>query len=130
MEIVEYVVTSLRRPSILHSLLAVLIVELPLFWIKQCIISFFELLKFVWISSFIRMFLECTFAKGFLDLFGSGILGDLKQFIVGGGVDLLLTVSLRGFLLLFLSFVLPFVVLVACVEEHTTKESMIYIWLV
>jgi UPF0716 family protein affecting phage T7 exclusion len=115
------------RLSILDSLLAILIIELSLFRVQQCIVGFFKLLELMWISSLIGMFLECPFTEGFFDLFSGGILGDFKQFVIGGGVDLLLAGSLGGFLLLFVALVLPLVVLVTCVEEHTTKESMIYL---
>lgn len=122
-EVVEDVSASLGRPSILDSLLAVLIVELPLLGVQQSIVGFLELLELMWIASLIGMLLERTLTEGLLDLLGSGILGHFQQLVVSSGVDLLLAGSLGGLLLLLLPLVLPLVVLVARVEEHTTKNQ-------
>ena len=107
-----------RRSSIFDSFLSILIIELPLFGIQKCVICIFQPLKLVRISSFIRMFLQCFLSERLLDLFSIGILGDLKQFIKLGRIDLLILV-LFSLLTLVIMLVLPlFLISVHPGEKH------------
>lgn len=115
----EKAVGGLGRASIFDSLLAVLIIELPLFGVDEGVVGFLEVFELGRIASLIRVFLESSFPEGLLDLLSSCILGDFQQLVVLSGVDLLGRLALLPLRpLLVLPLVLAAVLLMP--KEHTT----------
>lgn len=106
-----------RRSSILNSLLSILIIELPLFWVSEGVTGLFDSVKPGRVSAAVGVLFECFLSECFFDLLGGSILGYFQEFVELCGIDFFVEVLLR----------VRCVLLVLVSPEKHVNKSLIYL---